>query len=438
MLFFAVLALLICHREVSSFRYAPHSQKHQFAPSLTGGGVPIVGGTLSSASTINVKSCLQFALLSTVGDDPPSASSRTTSASTTSASTTSASTTSSASASPINVRRTLEILLSSRSSLAEKKAAYQSVRELRQSPESDKLEKVLDEMLSLIEEAKTNPFCRVRLPFPLPSFRVKVGSLRRLLQSTTTIMGSTKDDEENKKEKRRGLLIILNQLVNSEKENSSIRKLEKESIQQSKGTDMAEMIRRTPKNLETPTYKVLEAKPRWEVRRYDSFSVCSVQMTKKDDSNSNANGKNGTTAFGSLAGYIFGKNTANKAMAMTTPVMMSDNGNKMSFVMGSNFWTDASLASAPRPMDDSGVQLEVKQGSAVAVLWFGGYADKKATESRKEELLASIANDGKNWKLAVPSDPPFLMQYNDPFQPPWSRRNEVAVAVTAVGSDAQF
>jgi hypothetical protein len=55
-------------------------------------------------------------------------------------------------------------------------------------------------------------------------------------------------------------------------------------------------------------------------------------MAKKDPDVNNT-GKNGSGAFGSLAGYVFGKNQANNKMAMTTPVLMSENGNKMSFVM---------------------------------------------------------------------------------------------------------
>ena len=43
-----------------------------------------------------------------------------------------------------------------------------------------------------------------------------------------------------------------------------------------------------------------------------------------------------------------------------------------------------------------------------------------------------IDGDSK-YELANRGDKPFLMQYNDPFQPGWKRRNEVAVAVKLKG-----
>lgn len=46
-------------------------------------------------------------------------------------------------------------------------------------------------------------------------------------------------------------------------------------------------------------------------------------------------GGNGTSAFMSLAGYIFGKNDRQEKMAMTMPVF-SDSSGRMQFFMGNN------------------------------------------------------------------------------------------------------
>ena len=240
----------------------------------------------------------------------------------------------------IDTRKLLDTLLSSRTSVEQKKDAYQVIRDLRQDKDDEKIERVLDEMLEYIERSKQNPLTAVRLPFPWPSFRIKVGSLRRLLQTSTSIKAADANDEENKKEKRRGLLIILGQLASSiERQKSvNIRKLEAEARTRSKQNDMVEMLKRTPAGLETPIYKVVENLGEWEVRKYDSFSVCSIDLSSSTTQSTESREKGGSGAFGSLAAYIFGKNKDDNKMAMTTPVIMAGDGEKMSFVMPSKYW----------------------------------------------------------------------------------------------------
>jgi len=48
--------------------------------------------------------------------------------------------------------------------------------------------------------------------------------------------------------------------------------------------------------------------------------------------------------------------------------------------------------------------------------------------SRKKALVQSVEMSD-SWQLLNPEDDPCLLQYNDPFVPPWKRRNEVAVAI---------
>ena len=72
---------------------------------------------------------------------------------------------------------------------------------------NEEYEKVLDDMFTLLGNNEDNKFARKRLPVPLPSFRVKLGHLQRLLDDTVT-------DREDRGQRRRGLLIILGQLQN--------------------------------------------------------------------------------------------------------------------------------------------------------------------------------------------------------------------------------
>lgn len=214
----------------------------------------------------------------------------------------------------------------------------------------------------------------------------------------------------------------------------------------------------------------------WEVRRYDEFSVCSTYMdfnagnedsdAERLDYNSRKN-SNAGMAFNSLAGYIFGQNQEKKTMAMTTPVISTSDRNKMSFVMPSDYWGEEDrLVKAPSPIVGSNVRLEQFGGGlvqssssstsvasddiipiegALAVMWFGGYGTRAVTERKARELKALIEQSSE-WMLldridsvttssssGVSSDDSipryYVMQYNDPFQPPWKRRNEVAFPV---------
>jgi hypothetical protein len=308
-------------------------------------------------------------------------------------------------------------------------------------------EEYMDTLLEEIDSVRNNFWwaSRIRLPIPLPSVSMKLRACYRVLKmleeeqmiDTTTTSSRTdinanvnRQDQANWR--RRALAVLLNQLVT---QRNGIRGVESEALRRFKrSTSITEMLARTPQGLETPSYQVMDSKKTWEVRRYAPFSVCSTVLT----SNNNPKERDSTNTnfgFNTLAGYIFGKNIENKSMAMTTPVIstggMGSPGRKMSFIMPSKFWDK--LVDAPTPMSGSGVQLEVSGGGllnatdTIAVLWFGGYATADKVRSLSQELITQIDQDVK-WKVKDGEDIR-LFQYNDPFQPPWKRRNEVAIPV---------
>ena len=280
----------------------------------------------------------------------------------------------------------------------------------------------LDSLLMEIDSVEGNVFASRRWPIALPFFQLKLGSCRRVLRIMLEEDPSALDESSRR---RRAMAVLLNQLV---RQKGGIQGVEAEARRRTKrSTTMKEMLERTPTELETPSYEVIDARKAWEVRRYDPFSVCSLDLESQQEQDS-------PMGFNSLAGYIFGKNVESKAMAMTTPVISSGNQNekKMSFIMPSSFWN--ALDTAPTPLKGSGVKLEVGGGglldatNTVAVLWFGGYATAEKVRLRKLELLDYINQDVK-WKVKD-GEEVRLFQYNDPFQPPWRRRNEVAIPVT--------
>ena len=182
------------------------------------------------------------------------------------------------------------------------------------------------------------------------------------------------------------------------------------------------MLDRTPK-LDTPTFTVLSSGQGWQVRQYAPYSVCTMDLPSDGASMTDK----GPGAFNSLAGYIFGKNSAKAAMKMTTPVINNPTLRTMSFVMPAQYWSQMRLLSAPLPLADGPVRLEAKAEETLAVRWFGGYCTPGETEKQAALLRSDVGKDGK-WDVA---DGAALLvkQYNDPFQPPWKRRNEVAIAV---------
>jgi SOUL heme-binding protein len=230
------------------------------------------------------------------------------------------------------------------------------------------------------------------------------------------------------------------------------RKAVRESKPAGRQQSDVDLTLRRPKGLETPQYKVVSVLThkgtKVEIRSYEPYSVCTVSMAQPRPINASATDAQvndpttgGARAFGALAGYLFGKNRQQRAMAMTTPVISQsprnimqqqasgkvEDGKVMSFVLPSQYWTREGLASAPEPLEGSGVTLEYVEGGCRAVLMYGGYASQVETSKRKSTLRSALTSS-EEWE-AVPDEPIALAQYNDPFTPPWKRVNEVSAAV---------
>lgn len=319
---------------------------------------------------------------------------------------------------------------------------------------------------TLLERGPDRPlplWARIRMLSRI-SKRARLYALRHTLDLTTPPPNAEDEEtedtlEDQMRRRRRALLSLLRQLFNpvdaqlfpqvNGRGRPAIRYLEQKAIreqilsqQQSTNEDM---VARRPQDLETPKYEVIVQRPQrgLEIRRYEPFTVCSVAMSQprpihaaRTDATVADPQMSGARAFGALAGYLFGKNQKELSMKMTTPVLTrpqqsatpttgGDNEKFMSFVLPSDYWNSTNLA--PQPLPGSGVVLQQDQGGDRAVVMFGGYASKKETAARKEQLLKALAQD-EEWE-AIPGEPVALAQYNDPFTPPWKRLNEVSVAV---------
>ncbi|WP_435358800.1 SOUL family heme-binding protein [Haloarchaeobius sp. DFWS5] len=159
-----------------------------------------------------------------------------------------------------------------------------------------------------------------------------------------------------------------------------------------------------------------------ELRRYPA--TISVTTTASS----------GDEAFRRLFRYISGTNTAGQKISMTTPVSMEGEkipmtapvtasevpeGVTMSFFLPADY----DYEDAPEPVDDL-VSLELVGPRNLAVLSFSGYARDAKVQKKETTLLSTLADHG-----IETTDAPFYMGYDDPWTPPFLRKNEVAVAV---------
>ena len=147
-------------------------------------------------------------------------------------------------------------------------------------------------------------------------------------------------------------------------------------------------------------------------------------------------------AFRRLFEYISGANHGDESISMTTPVETQSGDSIMmtSPVRSEATGTDAETIrmafylpseytpeTAPEPTDLD-VTLVTEPQKTVAVDQFSWYAPEWRVERRMEKLLATLENED-----IEPDGDPYLLRYNDPWTPPFMRRNEVAVEVVKGG-----
>ncbi|KAJ0263709.1 Heme-binding-like protein [Hirschfeldia incana] len=192
-------------------------------------------------------------------------------------------------------------------------------------------------------------------------------------------------------------------------------------------------------DLETMNFKVLSRTERYEIREVEPYYVAETTMP----GGTGFDFYGASRSFNVLAEYLFGKNTVNENMEMTTPVVtrkVQSVGEKMemttpvitrkakdqtqwkmSFVMPSKYGSDL-----PLPKDPS-VKIQEVPRKIVAVLAFSGYVTDEEIERRERELRRALQNDKKfRVRDGVSVE---VAQYNPPFTLPFTRRNEISLEV---------
>ena len=161
---------------------------------------------------------------------------------------------------------------------------------------------------------------------------------------------------------------------------------------------------------EEPEYGLVKRTNVYEIRRYeDRLAVQTIQSSGED------------RAFGRLFRYISGSNQSASKIAMTIPVIQSDDGGDM--VMHFFLPKSYSTRTAPMPKADN-VKLVTVKGGYYAVLKYSGRSSTENHRTHTAVLKEALKNDN-----VTIQGRPIRAIYNGPFTPFFLRRNEAMFRV---------
>jgi len=209
-------------------------------------------------------------------------------------------------------------------------------------------------------------------------------------------------------------------------------------------TEVGNVFLETPEGLEGPNYEVVRSTEDYEIRDYESYTVASTLCNNNNDDDEDDgvfsldDVANSGAAFNTLASYLFGANSEERAMEMTTPVTMTSLGEMRFYLKPNGAMTtaafpeplsdDATATNAATTTDSSKVTLMTIPASRLAVRRFTGFVTDGEVSRQKQVLLQSLELDGEELDVAHGAIVPHVIfQYNPPYTLPVVRRNEVAI-----------
>ena len=169
----------------------------------------------------------------------------------------------------------------------------------------------------------------------------------------------------------------------------------------------------TLNDVNTISYEVLASKNGYQIRKYPELTVATTELSSRSYSN------NSNAGFRKIASYIFGGNSSNQQIAMTSPVQI-DMGIEptMSFFMPGN--SDPSELPSPNRKD---VIVTVQPSKIVAVIEFSGWASDRKLINQFNLLKSKLGKDAIEFE-----DTYSFLGYNSPFEL-FHRKNEVIISL---------
>jgi len=162
---------------------------------------------------------------------------------------------------------------------------------------------------------------------------------------------------------------------------------------------------------ETAQYEILADFDGFEIRKYPELLVASTPLT------SDSYSANSRAGFQKIASYIFGGNSSNLKISMTSPVQMEiSDHSSMSFYMPS----EMSREQLPIP-NRNDVNIKIEPMKIVASIEFSGWASDSVLEEKFKELKNKLIENKIDFE-----DNYSYLGYNPPYQLV-NRKNEVII-----------
>lgn len=182
---------------------------------------------------------------------------------------------------------------------------------------------------------------------------------------------------------------------------------------------------------EQPKYEVVETFEDVEIRKYAPALLARLTVPGEFDTAVDQ-------AFDRLARYIFGENSREARMAMTSPVQQQPaDSERMAMTspvverQDGDGWTlafflsnDLNTSGAPKP-DDRAIDLVHEPERMVAALTYRGNNTEAKREDSRKRLLATLARHPR-WRV---DEAVYWAQYDAPFTLPFCKKNEAMVEV---------
>tara|TARA_B110000438_G_scaffold77851_1_gene78023 strand:- start:2815 stop:3480 length:666 start_codon:yes stop_codon:yes gene_type:complete len=168
------------------------------------------------------------------------------------------------------------------------------------------------------------------------------------------------------------------------------------------------------KKTNTIEYETLATKEGFQIRKYPELTVASTELSSNSYSN------NSSVGFRKIASYIFGGNSSNEQIAMTSPVQMNlGSSPTMSFFMPAN--RDPKDLPIPNRND---VSLRIQPSQIVAVIAFSGWASDRVLKKQFSLLKEKLKKESIEF-----DDSYSFLGYNPPYKL-INRKNEVIIPLT--------